>query len=319
MNKANETVKNSGPDRNLIIRIPASIEGCYKVGLDIRQWLKLGIVDALIGQKFSGPELHDPSVDFRPLVKAAQDTSCKIYAALQSHMDSDRLCEASIEMIRAAACNYWSQGVDGLYLAHWFNHWPYQADFYEILREIPYPEVMAPKDKIYTVPTETGRYPNPTLEPGLNMHLPASLEKNKPIRIPIAISDDLRRWHKVDRIHEVLLRIRVMNTTERDRLAFRLNRSKLPADLLRKINEMYRMSAPRYRTGSGYWFVFRLDRSHWPRKGNNTLEITLDRRDSSVTPQIYIRDIELEICYLMGKNYHRLPERDLGPRIPSGI
>ena len=82
---------------------------------------------------------------------------------------------------------------------------------------------------------------------------------------------------------------------------------------------MYRMSAPRYRTGSGYWFVFRLDRAHWPRKGKNTLEVTLEKRDPGVTPQIYVRDVELEIRYLLGKNYHRIPEGDLGPSIPSGI
>ena len=58
-----------------------------------------------------------------------------------------------------------------------------------------------------------------------------------------------------------------MNTTENDRLRFQLNGVELPAHLLRKINEMYRMRAPRYRTGSGYWFIYRLDPSHWPQKG----------------------------------------------------
>lgn len=316
--KIYRAVKKSGKARELVIRIPASLDGCFDIGLDVREWLKLGIVDAIVGQKFSGPELHDPGVDLRPLVKAADGTGCRVYAALQSHLDSDRLCEASIEMIRAAACNYWAQGVDGFYLAHWFNHWPYQANFYEILRELPDPEVMAPKDKIYTVPTETGRYPNPTLEPGMGMDLPAPLEAGKSAAIPITISDDLPRWNRVGRVHEILLRVRVMNTTERDRLSFRLNRKDLPDELLRKINEMYRMSAPRYRTGSGYWFVYRLDRAHWPRKGKNILEVTLEKRDPDVTPQIYVRDVELEIRYLMGKNYHRIPESDLGPSIPSG-
>jgi len=43
-------------------------------------------------------------------------------------------------------------------------------------------------------------------------------------------------------------------TTELDR-SFELNGEKLPDTLLRKINRMYLMSAPRYRVG-GYWFVF---------------------------------------------------------------
>ena len=64
-------------------------------------------------------------------------------------MDSDRLNEASIETIRGAACNYWDQGVDGLYVAQWFSQWPYKASFYEKLREIPYRDIMDSKDKFY--------------------------------------------------------------------------------------------------------------------------------------------------------------------------
>ena len=108
-----------------------------------------------------------------------------------------------------------------------------------------------------------------------------------------------------------------MNTTERDRLCFRLNNKDLPAEHLRKINQMYRMSAPRYRTGSGYWFVYRPDRVHWPGKGLNTLEVTLLKRDPDITSQIYLRDVELEVKYLMGKNFHRGQDPDLGPYEPS--
>ena len=314
-----EAVKGSGADRKLAIRIPASLEGCLQVGMDVRDWMEQGIVDVVIGQTFSGPELVDSTVDFRPLVEAAEGTSCRVHAAIQSHVDSDRLGEASIEMVRATACNYWTQGVDGLYLAHWFGNWPYQADFYEKLRELPHPEVMAPKDKYYYVPTETGRYPKPPTEPGIAMSLPAGLAVDQPTEVKFKISDDLPRWNQVGRIHEVLLRVRIMNTTELDSLRFRLNGADLPDELLRKLNEMYRMSAPRYRTGSGYWFIYRLDEAHWPQNGDNTLEVTLLERDPDVLPECYIRDVELEVKYLMGKHFHRGQDADLGPYEYSGI
>ena len=317
--KVYRAVKASGSDRELAIRIPASVDGCQQVGLDVRAWLRKGIVDVLIGQAFSGPELLDPTIDFRPLVDAARGTGCRIHAALQSHIDSDRLAEGSIEMIRAAACNYWSQGIDGLYLAHWFGNWPYQASFYEKLRELPHPDVMAPKDKIYSIPTETGRYPAPPTEPGTAMQLPAMLKTGDSVKVMLPISDDLPRWRKVGRVHQILLRIRIMNSTERDRLSFRLNGKELPTAQLRKINEMYRMQAPRYRTGSGYWFVFHLEPGHWPRRGNNILEVELHRRDRQITPPIYIRDVELEIEYLMGRNYNRGQDADLGPYEHSGM
>ena len=82
---------------------------------------------------------------------------------------------------------------------------------------------------------------------------------------------------------------------------------------------MYRMSAPRYRTGSGYWYAFRLDAKHWPKKGNNTLAVELVRRDTQALPEIFVRDVELDIKYLMGRNYHRGQDVDLGPSESSGI
>jgi len=305
-------VKESGVDRELAIRIPAGLDGCYSVGLDVREWIRQGIVDVLIGQTFGGPGLVDQMADFRPLVAAATNSKCRIHADIQSTVDSDRLGESTIEMTRAAACNYWAQGIDGLYIDQWFSGRPYGASFYERLRELAYPEVMAPKDKFYFVPTMTGRFPKPDLEPGQTMELPADLKVNEPVRVAWAIADDLARWDRSGRVYELLLRVRVMNTTELDELHFRLNGELLPDSLLRKINQMYRMVAPRYRTGSGYWFIYRLDREHWPKQGQNTLEVTLTRRDPDVTPQVFVRDVEMEIKYLLGKNFHRGQDPDLG-------
>ena len=105
-----------------------------------------------------------------------------------------------------------------------------------------------------------------------------------------------------------------MSTTELARLQFALNGKDLPATSLRKINEMYRMSAPRYRTGSGYWFVFDLDRELWPVQGRNRIEVTLTERDPGVKPQILLRDVELQTKYLKGKFYNRsFVDADLGP------
>ena len=114
-------------------------------------------------------------------------------------------------------------------------------------------------------------------------------------------------------MHEVLLRLRLCQTTELDRLTFKLNGVELPASLLRRINRMYTMAAPRYRV-FGYWFVFRLDRAHWPVGGANEIEVTLQERDPEALPKVELRDVELEIKYLKGKNFHRaFVDPDLGP------
>ena len=310
-----EAVKKSGSDRELAIRIPASLDGCRSVGLDVKAWINQGIVDALVGQTFSGPELVDQTIDFRPLVEAAARSPTRVHAAVHSHVDSDRLGEATIEMVRASTCNYWAQGVDGLYLAHWFNNWPYDSSFYEKLRELPHPDVMASRDKYYYVPTCTGRYPEPPLEPGTTMQLPAKLKVNQPANIGFNISDDLDHWQEVEQVHEVLLRIRIMNMTELDRVEFRLNGQELADCQGRKVNQLFMMRGPRYLVW-GYWFIYHLDSPGWPRQGRNTLQVTLRKRDSELatTIPIIVRDVEMEIKYLMGKNFHRGHDvADLGP------
>jgi uncharacterized lipoprotein YddW (UPF0748 family) len=302
----------SGADRELAVRVPTNLEACYRLGLDVREWIRQGMVDVIIGQTYASPELMDQSADFRPLVAAAKGSACRVHAAIQSYVDSDRIAEGTVEMVRAAACNYWAQGVHGLYLASWFGNWPYQASFYQKLRELPHPDIMATKDKFYFVPTTTGRYEKPALEPGLTMQLPIRLEIKQPARVEFTVADDLPRWRKAGRVHEVLLRFRILETTELDRWRFRFNGETLPNSRLRKINEMYKMSAPRYRV-FGYWFVYRLDPEHWPKRGPNELEVTLQERDPDVVPPLVLRDVELEIKYLMGKTFRGEQEADLGP------
>jgi hypothetical protein len=307
-------VKMGDADRELVLRVPARLASCRTAGLDVETWIREGLVDVLVGDTFATPEIINSNLDISELVEAAGGHPCRVHAAVHALVDSDRLGQATIEMVRAAACNVWDQGVDGLYLAHWFGMWPYTASFYEILRELPYPQVMDAKNKIYAVPTMTERQPAPGTEPGEKADLPTDLEIDQPVRVEFTLSDDLPRWDSVGRIDAVLLRLRVMNTTEVDRLRFVLNGTELPETQLRRINEMYRMSAPRYRTGSGYWFVFRLDQGTWPKRGNNTLELTLIQRDAAVAPQIFLRDVEVETRYLMGKNFHRsFVDADLGP------
>ena len=298
-------VKRSGEGRELVLRVPASLEQCESVGMDIREWLRQGIVSVLVPQ---GPGRFDPMLDLGPMVSAARGTDCRIHGYLPSTVDSDRLMESTLPVTRAAACNLWDQGVDGLYLAQWFSTWPYRSSFYERLRELPHPDVMAPRDKYYFLQTTTGRYPGRG-----GRHLPAELEVDRPASLEFRISDELPRWAGTGRVHQVLLRIRMSNATELDRIVFRLNGKPLPDSRLRKINEMFKLKIPRF-FQFGYWYVYKLDADHWPVRGLNRLEVELKQRDPEVTPRIAVSNLELEIKYLLGKNMRRDSETDLGER-----
>ena len=125
MKRVCEAVRRSGQDRRLAVRVPIGVQGCYDIGLDVESWMRNGLVDIVIGQTFSGPELVDCNADYRELVATAKGTNVHVMATLQSLIDSDRLGQGTVEVVRACACNYWEQGVDGLYLGHWFGNWPY--------------------------------------------------------------------------------------------------------------------------------------------------------------------------------------------------
>ena len=311
--RVSEAVQSSGLGRHLAVRVPCDLEACYDLGMDVIAWMREGLVQSVIGQTYSGPELVDCTADFRGLVAAGREMGVHVMAAQQSLVDSDRLGQATIEVSRACASNYWAQGVDGLYLAHWFGHWPYGAAFYEQLRELPHPQVMAPRDKHYYVPTATGRYPEPQAEPGTTRQLPAPLLPGKPVDVELPVADDLPHWHQRGRVHEVILRVRLTNITEMDQVRFELNGQDLPAECLRRIDETYRMQAPRYRAGSAYWFVFRPPESLWPRLGDNRVTVRLLERTADTAPDIAVRDVELEVRYLMGRAFHRgYVDGDLG-------
>ena len=212
-------------------------------------------------------------------------------------------------MMRAQACNYYDQGVDGLYLAQWFHHWPYEAGFYERLRELPFPDIMATRDKYYYIPTDSSF----AAPPGAEADLPIPLVPGTPEKVRFVISDDLPAKDEVGRVHQVLLRIGLANNTELDDVLFRLNGRELPLGSCRRINQMYRMHAPRHRGGPTYWYVFRLGVDAWPQRGDNILEVTLLQRDAAVTGTVSLRDVELEIHYLMGRSSPRgFVDADLG-------
>ena len=56
-----EAVKGSGSERELAISIPSNVETCLSRGLDPQEWMRRGIVDVLIAQALSRPELRDPN------------------------------------------------------------------------------------------------------------------------------------------------------------------------------------------------------------------------------------------------------------------
>ena len=145
------------------------------------------------------------------------------------------------------------------------------------------------------------------------------------------MADDIKHWAEAGQLHEIILRLRLGETTELDKLRFELNGWELPQASCRRINALYTMSnIPRYRVNNAYWYIFKLAAhpAHWPVAGTNTVVVTLLSRDGglavgSAAPDeiaynsynLHLRDVELDIQYLKGKAWHRGQDPDLGPAV----
>jgi hypothetical protein len=314
-----ETVKRSSSKREIVVTIPSSLEDCLSRGLDVVGWVREGIVDVIVAQPIKRPDVIDPNAsyivydpaylnDIKELCESVKNTDTRVNATLAGTLDSDRNGHAPIDMIRAAACSIWDQGVNGLYI-DWFASWPYNSSFYNKIREVVHPDIMASKDKFYHVPTST----RSDTEGKLTNHLPIDLVPKVPVKINIYISDDLGHWHSVNRLHDVLLRIRITGATETDSFTFKLNGTALPKTSMRIINQMYGMDSPRYRI-FGQWYVFRLDKKYYPIKGVNSIEVISENRDADLEVKLTLRDVEIDTKYLLGASFGKgFVDPDLGP------
>ena len=304
--RVHEELKKGGKDRELVIEIPLSLEQCHAAGMNVEDWIRREMVEVLIPRD----KPLNQMTDFSEVLGVTRGTKTRVHAALANSVKSDRLDFASASAMRAAACNYLAQGVDGLFLTTWHGEWPYEDSFYGKLRELPHPDIMAPRDKLYMLPnTQEG-----------TTTLPLTISEGETVSVSLKAQDDVHHWASSDRVYEILLRLRLLGHTELDRLRFHFNGEELPEESHRRINEIYKQRVPHQRIMGGYWHVFRLGPDHWPKIGDNLVEITMVSRDPDINHTCTLNDVELETRYLRGKNFHRSDgigigdvDPDLGP------
>ncbi len=98
----------------LVARVPASVEACEAIGIDVVTWIEEGLVDAVV------PAIRgylDMSRDIRGLVEIAAAGPCEIYGGLSDlyvrHYRGPNAPRASVEMLRAAAQLHWRAEASG--------------------------------------------------------------------------------------------------------------------------------------------------------------------------------------------------------------
>lgn len=258
-------------------------------GLDVRTWLKQGLVDYVVPMFYLDFTL-DPDMPFGWLVEAAHQSEVSVYGMLAPYVENEQTGSpdrvyAAPDHLRAAAANYRDRGADGLYT--WFMKWPLGDAERRALTELGDGDLNLESDKHYIL----HRRSEEAAELGYGAHLPleiASADPDRRYTIPFSIADDIEQSR--ERIRRVQLQISIDNLVTDDRLTIRLNGDSLATETCRR--DFNNSIAPY----EGQWLTFELTEI-LPRRGPNTLDISLDSRPGGLEGGVTIQGVEVIIEY----------------------
>ena len=260
-----------------------------RYGLDVRQWLKDGLVD-YVAPLLYGYMTLDPDLPIEWLTTAAHEADISVYPVLMPYHDdigsgAYHRVFPTPERVRAAAATHWDKGADGL--DSWFMRWPLEGTERRVLTEVGDPDLIAEQDKQYVVL----RRDENAAKIGYDAPLPIEIREpdpNKRYAIPFSIADDIEG--KADRIKHVRLRINITMVMSADQLTVLLNGESLSGQ------QCTRDYGNPYGVYQAQWLEFELE-SVRPRKGNNILEISLDSRPEDMGGGIIIDQVHVFIEY----------------------
>ncbi len=188
--KLDEVGRARGKHLLLNIKYPDSVGYCYKIGLDLEQWLKEGLVDVLV------PGGYFQLNPWQTSVALGEKYGVPVWACLAENRVRDprgNTARKSAAALRARAAAAWAAGVDAIEM---FNHFdPHQSYWHELgsletLRHLPktyFVSVQGEGSAQSWIPTDEYI----TL-PGLTPDAPESVPSGSAITYDMYLGDNLR-------------------------------------------------------------------------------------------------------------------------------
>ena len=268
-------------------RVYPTLDANAAAGLDVSTWLDERLVDFVVPMVY-GHNVVDADMPIDWLIEAAHRKDIAVYPMVSPyHTDDSRVRmgrqHASPAMMRAAAASYWDRGADGMYT--WFLEWPLGDTERSILTELGDADLATQGNKHYVV-RRTSTYMELH---GIECPLPLQIEAGETgtrHAVPFYVADDCEA--EADRIAKIALRVNIKDVVFADRLSFHLNGESLSGERLT------RSSADGIAPYVGQWLEFDLSGVS-PRKGKNTLEITLDGRADGIVSPLVVEDVEIVV------------------------
>ena len=287
--------QHKGRPVGLAVRVPNTIAGSKKLGLDIATWMAEDLVDFVVPSCFFGQDMEE---DVSAWVELGRATQVQVYPAIEEgyvaghtsgfrrwYFNAPVMTPLSNEMIRALAARHLWRGADGIYVFNFFGTAPtYDYDNRDVLDDIAEPLRLQYKNKLYVVARSHDSFPN-CLE--TERQIPKAVTA-QPLSCTMDIPDDMAR--AAERLLAIRLWVHLDNLTIEDELAVHFNQ-----ELLSCSNPM---QAGAYDPTPDTWLSFDL-MSHLPLQGTNTITLCMVRSNAQLAGQVevVIMDIELEVCY----------------------
>jgi hypothetical protein len=283
----------------LIVRVQPSVRECLEIGLDVASWVNEGLVDYVVpGSPSRFISLDIPVREWKTLVAG---TGVELHASPDSAAPRGD-GQATVEMYRAAASNYYAMGVDGVYVFNLFcRGYPLADDAYVILRDLSCPEALQRRDKLFMATRDNWRDDTDTL--------PVPLRgPDCPARIGIMVGDDLGMARERGTLRSAVLRLRLDRLAPEDRLEVALNGE--PLELSGASLDTRRGGRGRWHArqpASGYerdvlrgpwaWLNVRLGES-LPRVGDNLVTVrSLSGAGEDRDFELTLTDVDLAVRY----------------------
>ncbi len=306
---ARQAAQTQQRSKRIYVRIPSSPDAWDAFGYDLQTWVEEELVDGFLCLTAEMDGYVDTAIPVSSAVELTHRKPCRVLAAFSSQLGR-RDVYAPAEMTWAAAANAYDQGADGFGFCdhHWTPEgWPWRQNEYQTLRLLSHPDLLAQVDKIYRARSR----PKGVKEDwsvGSPPSLPRILEVGSPVSVPIQIADDLFRPNREGKVESVRLRVRLANIeSSLNQVLIKWNGRQLPGSLLRLKDLTYRLL--KYGSGGpyGYIYEYRLPPEYFPRRGSNTVEVTLQERDPNVALEFQVYDVDCTISYRRHRHFESDP------------
>ena len=265
------------------VRVPAAINACRNVGIDIERWMREGLVDVLsLGNGHAWP-----NVPAEKMVRLSRRYSVPVYPCLKW----SGYGPATIESFRAAAANVWHTGADGIYF---FN-----IDIFpDTLRPLCFDQLGDPKkllmlDKLFAA-TDFAPYLRLLADPATRhcglaevcsepMALPAELyASGSPHNVTLQIGDDIPLASGKGILASATLTVRLSDPAIINFIQIRLNDQQL---------------VPIAKDAEQSLLVFN-PKPDWYRAGLNSVSFRLAKIPETISEPPRVLTVEVDVQYV---------------------